>query len=178
MKLLISYATTQGQTRLIAQRVADTLYAAGHSVEMLPLKDADAVGLERFDGGVFAASIHAGHYQKPLARFAETHLPALKGMPTLFLSVSLAAAGHDAEDWRTLDQIAADFSEATGWTPGKTIQVAGAYKPSEYDIVTGFIMRRIIIGKDPEADPKLDKDYTDWEALAKDVTDWATSIAA
>ncbi|MDR9482714.1 MAG: flavodoxin domain-containing protein, partial [Salibaculum sp.] len=92
-----------------------------------------------------------------------------------FLSVSLAAAGHEAEDWRVLDRIIDDFAEVTGWAPERVEQIAGAYRPSEYDLFKRFIMRRIIATKDPEADLDTDRDYTDWPALDALVDDWVAS---
>lgn len=175
MKLLVGYATTEGQTRKIARRVADRAADAGHMVELLGLADAEGLDLARFDRAVLAASLHAGHYQKPLAAFVTENAQWLEKHPTLFLSVSLAAAGHDAEDWRGLNRIQEDFREATGWVPGQVEQVAGAYRPGQYDIFRRFIMRRIIAEKDPQADLDQDREYTDWEALDALVDAWMTA---
>ncbi|WP_137701136.1 flavodoxin domain-containing protein [Marimonas lutisalis] len=172
MKILIGYATSEGMTRKIARHAADRVYDAGHTVEMLGLADAGDVDLARFDRVILAASIHAGHYQRDLTDFVSANATGLAGKPTLFLSVSLAAAGHDAEDWKALDRILEEYQEATGWTPGQVAQIAGAYKPSEYDIFRRFIMRRIVAGKDPEADLDSDKEYTDWPALDALIDDW------
>lgn len=179
MKVLVAYATSEGQTRKISQRVADRIADAGQTVELLALEDAREIALNRFDRVVLAASIHAGHYQRALGDFVSDRAGPLAEKPTLFLSVSLSASGHDAEDWRTLDRILADFEEATGWTPGRVEQVAGAYRPSEYDVFKRFIMRRIIATKDPEADLDADRDFTDWKALDALIDDWlATDTGA
>lgn len=172
MKLLVGYASTEGQTRKIARHVADRLADAGHMVELLPLEDAGDVAPARFDRAVLAASVHASHYQPALAGFVEAHRDWLSTHPTLLLSVSLCAAGHDAQEWRALDRIAADFETATGWSPGEVMQVAGAYRPSRYDLFRRFVMRRIIAEKDPEADPDEDVEYTDWAALDAGLDRW------
>lgn len=178
MKLFIGYATSEGQTRKIARHVADRIVAAGHSVELAGLGDAGDAELSRFDAAILCGSVHVGHYQRVVSDFAADHLPALDAMPTLFLSVSLAAAGHDAEDWRGLETILADFQEATGWTPGEVAQVAGAYMPSQYDVFRKFVMRRIVAARDPEADLDWDREYTDWPALDALVDGWLARIAA
>ena len=176
MKVLIAYATSEGQTRKIARHLADRIADVRQSVELLDLSDVEDVELSRFDGVILAASVHAGHYQKTLANFAATHADRLATLPSLFLSVSLAAAGHDAEDWRGLDRILEDLKGATGWTPGRVAQVAGAYLPSRYDVFRRFVMRRIIAAKNPEADLDADKEYTDWPAVDAMVDDWLGSI--
>lgn len=172
MKLLVAYSTSEGQTRKIARFVADRLHGAGHTVELYPLSEGPEIDLSRFDRAVLAASIHGGKYQRALTEMLNEQSDALNALPTLFLSVSLAAAGHDAEDWRALDHILGDLSEATGWRPDRVAQVAGAYMPSEYDLFTRFIMRRIVGAKDPDADLQADKDYTDWDSLGQVVDDW------
>lgn len=176
MKIFIGYATGEGQTRKIARHVADRIYEGGHSVELLSLVDTGPVDLSRFDGAVLGGSVHAGRYQTALSEFAADHAKALGEKPTLMLSVSLVAAGHDAEDWRALDQILSDFQVATGWTPDQVAQVAGAFKPLEYDVFRRFIMRRIIAAKDPEADLDQDKEYTDWAALDRAVDIWLATV--
>lgn len=172
MKLLVAYTSSDGQTRKIARHVADRLADQGHGVELLQADDGTETDLARFDRVILAASIHIGHYQKALARFVTEQGAALRAKPTLFLSVSLAAAGHEAEDWLSLDRILTDFEEATGWTPDRAEQIAGAYRPSQYDLLRRFAMRRILAAKDPGADPDADKEYTDWAALDALVAGW------
>lgn len=176
MKIMIAYATTEGQTRRIARRLADHMADLDHSTELLALRDANDVDLGRFDGVILAASVHMNTYQRPLTEFAARQSAELNNMPTLFLSVSLSASGHDAEDWRGLERIAEDLTEATGWTPGRTLQVAGAYVPSQYDILRGFVMRRILLAKDPTVDPGEDHEFTDWTSLFGEANAWLASI--
>lgn len=172
MKIFLGYASTQGQSRKIARWVMDGLVAEGHGVELLSLEDTGDVLLDRFDRAILVGSIHSGHFKPALVEFVTDHQRWLDHHPVLFLSVSLAAAGHDAEDWRALDRIIEDLRAATGWSTGQVAQVAGAYKPSEYDPFTRFVMRRIEAKKDPDADLRSDKEYTDWPALEALVTDW------
>ncbi|MEJ6391442.1 flavodoxin domain-containing protein [Gymnodinialimonas ulvae] len=172
MKFLVAYASTHGQVRKIARHTMDYLVEHGHSIELVPLIEAEGLDPSRFDGVILAASLHAGHYQRPLTEFAEAHADHLNLMPTLFLAVSLAAAGHDADDWRGLDTALKDLSDATNWHPGRVTHVAGAYKPSHYDIVTRLIMRRIIAKQDKGTDLATDREYTDWPALDAALDGW------
>jgi len=177
MKVLVGYASSEGQTRRIARHVADRLADAGAAVELAGLADAEGLDPARFDRVILAASVHVGHYQRALSDFAAAHAERLAERPTLFLSVSLAAAGHESDDWRALDRIVDDLVAATGWQPGRVAQVAGAYRPSKYDIFRRFVMRRILAAKDPDADPDLDREYTDWAALDVLVDGWLAAPA-
>lgn len=176
MYLLIAYATTDGQTRKIARFAADRLAAAGHAVELVNAEDTEGLDLSRFDGAILAGSLHAGGYQKALARFATDQAAALALMPTLFLAVSLSAAGNDPEDWNGLRRCLAEFEVATGWTPERVEHVAGAFRFSEYDFFRAWAMRRIADQKAETVEPGKDKEYTDWAALILALDGWVAGL--
>lgn len=175
MKILICYASTEGQTRKICRFAADRLIALGHSVEMLAARDTGDLALAPFDAVILAGSVHIGRLQHDLADFAQAEAPVLNTLPTLFLQVSLAAAGDDAGDLAELDRIAADFCTKTGWTPGAVHQIAGAFRFSEYDFFRSWAMRWIAHQKGEEVDPTQDKEYTDWAVLSDILADWAAA---
>ncbi|MCR8725224.1 flavodoxin domain-containing protein [Frigidibacter sp. ROC022] len=178
MKLLIAYATTDGQTRKVARRAMDRLYEAGHSVELLNLADPAGVELGRFDAAILAGSMHIGGYQRELTDFVTDHSAELNRMPTLFLPVSLSAAGHNVSDWEGLGDRLNQFIESTGWKPGRIEHVAGAFRFSAYDAFRGWAMRRIAAERDPTLKRGEDREYTDWPALEALVTDWAAGLKA
>ncbi len=172
MNILIAYATTDGQTRKIARFVADHLLGLGASCEILNVVDAEGLELRRFDRVVLAGSLHAGGYQKALSVFVTARVGELARMPTLFLPVSLSAAGDDAEDWAGLRACLARFLDECGWVPGRIEHVAGAFRFTEYDFFRAWAMRRIAAQKGEVVDPNSDKEYTDWSALAALLDDW------
>jgi menaquinone-dependent protoporphyrinogen oxidase len=178
MKCLIAYATTDGQTRKIARFAADHLTGLGHSTELLNLADAEGLDLARFDAAILAGSLHVGIYQDALTAFAQGQAAALNGMPTLFLPVSLSAAGDDAEDWKGLETQTQAFLDETGWHPTRIEHVAGAFRFTEYDFFRAWAMRRIARAKGETVDPKADKEYTDWGKLAALLTEWQAGLAA
>lgn len=172
MKILICYATTEGQTRKICRFCADRLIAAGHSVELLPATEAEGLDLAQFDAAILAGSVHLGKLQPELADFATTQAQALNRMPTLLLQVSLAAAGTDPEDRADLDRIAALFCDAAGWRPGALHHVAGAFRFTRYDFFKSWAMRYIAAQKGQTVDPQADREYTDWAALEALLLGW------
>jgi menaquinone-dependent protoporphyrinogen oxidase len=177
MKILVAYATTEGQTRKIARFAADRLVDAGHAVELLDLADAGELDLSRFGAAVLAGSIHGGRYQDDLAEFARPRAEALSARPTLFLSVSLSAAGHDAEEWEGIRRIADEFAEQTGWRPDRVEHVAGAFRFGEYDYFKGWMMRRIARERGETVDPEGDTEYTDWAALGAAIDGWSAGLS-
>lgn len=176
MKIMIGYATSEGQTRKIARFAADHLNAKGHSVELLALEDADDPGLDRFDAVVLAGSIHMGGYQKPLVQFAKAHAAALSECRDLFLSVSLSAAGDDAEDWEGVRKSVAELQAKTGWNPDAVDYVAGAFRFTEYNLFEKVAMRRIAREKASDIDTTVDTEYTDWARLADRLDAWVSGM--
>ena len=175
--ILIVYATTEGQTRKVARFCADELAGMGRGVELLPAAEALAEGTDTraYDALILAGSVHAGRYQSELVEFAQAHAGRLNAAKTLFISVSLAAAGEDSEDWKGLEDCVSRFTAKTGWTPGRVTHVAGAFRFSEYDFFKSWAMRWIAAQKDQEVDPHKDKEYTDWGALRAELRAWLDS---
>ncbi len=172
MKIVIIYATTEGQTRKIVRFVADYLAESAHVVELVPAAEAADLDLSRFEKAILAGSIHVGRFQSELADFAHDNASALNAMPTLFLAVSLSAAGDDPADWKGLADCVDRFAEKTGWTPGRVEHVAGAFRFTQYDFFRSWAMRWIAAQKGESVDPHQDREYTDWQKLRTTLGDW------
>ena len=64
MKILIAYATTEGQTRKICQTIAEQLDGLGHQVELLDTaRKRRDVHPDDFDRFIVAASVHQDKHQ-------------------------------------------------------------------------------------------------------------------
>ncbi|MCM2560817.1 protoporphyrinogen oxidase [Lutimaribacter sp. EGI FJ00014] len=174
--ILIAYATTEGQTEKIARFCAERLEAGGQAATLLHLQTG-AEDMPECDAAILAASVHMGRYQDAIEGFALRHAQALTARRTLFLAVSLAAAGHDADEWADLDRIAQAFQARTGWQAGKTCQVAGAFRFTKYDFFRRLAMRWIAWQKGEEVNPHDDREYTDWAALSTEIDAFAARIA-
>ncbi|MEL6167924.1 MAG: flavodoxin domain-containing protein [Pseudomonadota bacterium] len=177
MKFACVYATTEGQTRKILRHVADRLVEQGQSVELVPAEAATHLDLARFDAAILGGSVHAGQVQKSLRAFAADHKDALNRCPTLYLQVSLAAAGKDADDLKGIRDIAEDLIKVTGWTPGQVAHVAGAFRFSEYTFLESWVMGWIARQKAPGIDRHSDTEFTDWAALDRLLDDWTSAMA-
>lgn len=172
MKILVLYASTDGQTRKIARHVAGDVADMGHMSEMLSAEDIDDLDVADFDRAIIAGSVHLGRFQAPLVAAVKDRLGALANMPTLFLAVSLSAASKDPDDLEGLGEVIARFTAETGWTPGRTENVAGAFRFSQYDYFRSLAMRWIAHQKGETAEPHKDREFTDWAALDAVVAEW------
>jgi menaquinone-dependent protoporphyrinogen oxidase len=177
MRILIVYATTEGQTRKVARHVLDRLAGAGHAVELIAAEEARGLDAAGCDAAVVAGSVHGGRYQKELVAWAKAEAPQLARVPTLFLSISLTAADKDPQEWDGLRGCVARFADETGWTPGRVEHVAGAFRFSEYDFFKSWAMRWIASQRDETVTASEDREYTDWAALETVLEDWTGGLA-
>ena len=94
----VLYATREGQTRKIAERVAGHLAEIGYESKTLNVGDDDAIetlDLNDYSGAILAASVHAGEHGREMIRFVKAHVSDLNRIPNCFISVTLTQASVD-----------------------------------------------------------------------------------
>jgi menaquinone-dependent protoporphyrinogen oxidase len=166
MKLLIAYATTDGMTGRIAERMAEAARAAGSAVDLV-----DAAALPRgfdpspYDGIVLGASMHAQGYQRAASRFVRRYLDALGSRPSGFFSVCLSVVSNREEERLASRRIPEDFVAKLGWKPEVVEIVAGALAFSHYGFLRRTAMKIIAKKEMGSVDPTHDTVFTDWAAV-------------
>jgi len=174
-RILVLYASTHGHTAKVAARIGGVLEDHGVTVDLHELQgNKTQPAPQDYDAVILGASIHAGHHQRALVKWAERHHTALGLNPSAFFSVSLTAA-DDAEEARAATRgYLDDFVEKTGWTPSRSATFAGALQYREYDVATRVLMRLLMRRMHHPTDASQDYDYTDWDAVER----WAHELAA
>lgn len=164
----VFYATTYGQTRRIAERIADVLRQDGHASVALEVTSEAGRHFDwrRASGAVLAAALYAGRHQRSVADFARAHAAHLNAMPSWFVSVSLSAASTHAEERQAAERIAHAFIEDIGWTPGQVSCIAGSLAYTQYSFLVRWFMRRIARKEGASTDTSRDHEFTDWSAVA------------
>jgi menaquinone-dependent protoporphyrinogen oxidase len=178
MKVLLVYGTTEGQTEKVVKFMAQRMRQRGH--QALPARAGGAQLLpepREFDAVVIAASVRAGRYQPAVSHFVRQHLAAIGAKANAFVSVSLAAASHDADDTAGLKKCVAAFIRASGWTPQQIHHVAGAFRYTKYGFITRWLMRRIASRKGVSTDTSCDLELTDWDDVARFTDSFAARAA-
>jgi menaquinone-dependent protoporphyrinogen oxidase len=185
----VFFATSEGQTRRIAEVLAGTLRGLGLSSDAI---DVSSPGARTLDWGatraaIVAASIHMGKHQQAAEAFVRAHLAGLATRPTVFISVSLAICSKNPEEVAKARAIAQAFPDRLGWRPTRVACVAGRLAYRQYGFITRWMMRRIAAAEGGPTDTSRNHEMTDWTAvktLAADVAAlarpqvWAPAAAA
>ncbi|MDA4844284.1 flavodoxin domain-containing protein [Hoeflea poritis] len=166
MRFLLIYGTTEGQTRKIAEYCAERLKQAGHEVDIGDSRRRmlDLV-IPSYDAVILAGSVHQQTHQETLLNFTVAHRKQLKELPTLLISVSLSIAFENGaeEARRYVDR----FIEDTGFEPRAIALAAGALKYDQYDYYMNQIVEHVVL--ENRAPITEDREFTDWDALGKEL---------
>jgi menaquinone-dependent protoporphyrinogen oxidase len=164
MKVLIAYASTEGQTRKIADFIAKFIRNQKHEAEIFDTSSMLAdVDIDHFDKVILAGSVHQQKHQECLEVFVAAKRKKLNSKPTMFLSVSLAAAFEDTKD--QAERYTEEFVSALEWQPSTTLHVGGAVRHDEYGFYREQILDHVVLKGTHLDDFKEDKEFTDWHGL-------------
>lgn len=168
LKLLLAYASTEGQTRKIVGRMAAVAREAGHAVTEVEC-GALPRGLDpaAFDGIIVGASVHQGKHQQSAVEFARRFRPVLREVPSAFFSVSLEGALVGEEHQEMAHRYISEFLAETGWEPDITRAVAGALRNSEYDFLKRLVMKFMSRREGLAVSGSGDYEFTDWEGVRR-----------
>lgn len=164
-RILILYATTEGQTARIAERMAQALCSRGHAAQTC---SAIAVGqdprLSDYDAVIIGASIHYGHHPGYFRALLRRHRAALEARPSAFFSVSLSGGGPGAKP-KAARRYVDVFLRQVGWHPAQTATFGGALQFSKYGAFKRMLMVMIVGIAGGDTDTSKDYEYTDWNAV-------------
>jgi menaquinone-dependent protoporphyrinogen oxidase len=164
----VFYATTEGQTRRIAERLSAVLQERGVDSQAI---DLTAPGARQFDWqGVRAvsvgASVHGGRHQAAIEDFIRANRDELNARPSAFFSVSMRAASPAPADQHTAQQLARTFAAGTGWHPTHVITLAGRLAYTKYGWLKRWFVKRIAMRDGLATDTTRDHEYTDWTQVS------------
>jgi menaquinone-dependent protoporphyrinogen oxidase len=187
--LAILFATREGQTRRIAERLAAHLRARGAPVDVVDLARGvpQDFAIPKYAAVVVAAAIHVGKHAPEALAFVRGHREALSRVPTMFISVSLSAAGASdpkatakrrASATANRDKMIAEFLRQAGWKPSVVHPVAGALLYRKYGFFVRQMMRFISSIVGASTDTSRNHEYTDWGAVDTYAEEFAETVAA
>ena len=166
-RILVMYATTDGQTRKIAFALSETLRAANLDVDVVNARGRFDPLPEDYHGVIVAAHVRAGRYPKHIRSWVRRHAETLGDRPTAFVSVCLSVLDKSPKSVAAIEQMLRQFFDETRWRPPVTKVVAGALPYTRYNWITRWIMRRIVAKAHGDTDTSRDYEYTDWDDVRR-----------
>ncbi len=158
----VIFATTHGQTRRIAERIAAVLREQGHDVQTAEFggsvrPDAESV--------VLGGPVYVGRVSPELCEWAKGRSQELEGRAIAFFTVSLSAADKRdtarTEDARLIQEA---VSEA-GLRPDYVASIAGSLDYTKYGFFKRMLMKRISRTAGGPLDTSRDHEMTDWSQV-------------
>jgi menaquinone-dependent protoporphyrinogen oxidase len=171
-RVLVLYATVEGQSLKVAEHAMLSLRDKGLSVRILNVRDVRyPFSLTDYRAALLVAPVHASFHPREMVRFVSTHREQLAKMPARFLSLSLSQAGVELAS-ATPKQRAASvagvrhvtdlFCDATGFDPQRVIPIAGCLAYSKYGFLKRQVMRYIAMKAGGSTDTTRDHEYTNF----------------
>lgn len=183
MKAAILFATREGQTRRIAERIAADMRTAGAAVDVIDLKATRQIDLSTYDSVCVASSVHLGKHERAAVQFATKRRRELERLSASLVSVSLSEAGVEdlkrpddarAQSAADVQRVIAGFVNETGWHPMRVFPVAGALVYTRYNWLLRWVMKQIARKAGGPTDTSRDHELTDWAAVDR----FAVTLAA
>jgi menaquinone-dependent protoporphyrinogen oxidase len=160
-RLLLVYATTDGHTLQICERLKFLMTALGSRVTLVPIEQADALNLANFERIVIGASIRYGHHQPQVATFIAKHQSVLESRPSAFFSVNIVARKPNKNTPDT-NPYARKFLQGIAWKPQLAAVFAGKLDYPRYGFFDRQMIRLIMWMTHGPTDPKAVVEFTDW----------------
>ena len=170
-RALILFATREGQTEKVANRISTHLKSAGLTTEVVDAKDTPAtekLDLDTYDLLVFGASMHAGGLESELVRFVNRNAERIQlKAKSLFLVLLSAATKEPGLREKTLADAKRKMDKQLALKFDDTEMIAGGLAYSKYPRPVKWIMQRIAKNAGEDTDTSRDYEYTDWQQVER-----------
>ncbi|HEY0251578.1 MAG TPA: flavodoxin domain-containing protein [Kofleriaceae bacterium] len=174
MKILLLFASSHGQTRLISVVIERELRARDCEVVAVDaLECRDPPGPAGFDAVIVGSRVQFGRHAPAIIAYLEQHAQVLREMPTALFSVSMAAASGSPDAHAYIESAI----ERLGWQPTLTASFAGGLPYRKYNWLLRHVMKRIAKGAGHSTDIAHDHEYTDWNRVRKFADEIETLVA-
>lgn len=162
--ILIVYATTDGQTKKICERLQQVIEQQAHRVVVVPVREVKGVDLQSFDKIVIGASIRYGKHSPLVATFIERNKTTLDSKRNAFFSVNVVARKPE-KSMPEANPYLQKFLRRISWKPQHLAVFAGKIDYPSYRFIDRQMIRLIMWMTKGPTDPKAVIEFTDWQKV-------------
>ncbi|MGI9280600.1 MAG: menaquinone-dependent protoporphyrinogen IX dehydrogenase [Endozoicomonas sp.] len=161
-KVAMLFASREGQTQKIVERMRLIVTRAGHEVDLIHLEGpVTKVRLEHYDAFVLGSSVRYGRHHDYFCRFVEQNTTVLNSKPCYFFSVNLTARKANRSEPHQNSYLT-KYLRYGSLRPDSVEVFAGAFKLSRYGFFQKQLLSLILKVSDGTAAPSEDREFTDW----------------
>ncbi|MFC3396845.1 menaquinone-dependent protoporphyrinogen IX dehydrogenase [Brenneria rubrifaciens] len=165
MKALILFSSTDGQTRVIASYIANTLKGRVEC-DVINLLRAHDIDLTNYDRILIGASVRYGRFHPAVNQFIRQNLSFLQHVPSAFFSVNLTARKPEKRSIQT-NAYTRKFLLSSPWQPDLCGVFAGALRYPRYRWFDRVMIQLIMRMTGGETDSSKEIEYTDWQQVTQ-----------
>ena len=163
-KILILYASTDGHTRKICNRLQQVIEQQGHQVTSVSIDNESQVDLQAFNKIVIGASIRYGKHNPKITDFINRNKQLLDSKPNAFFSVNIVARKPEKNQPDTNPYLR-KFLKKIAWRPKELAVFAGKLEYPKYSFFDRTMIRLIMFITKGPTDPKAVIEFTDWQQV-------------
>ncbi len=162
-KIGILYATVDGQTLKICNKIKEILVQKGNAVELFSIEEFDQNVLD-FDKFIIGSSIRYGKHNAKIIEFINAHHHELDKIKNAFFSVNLVARKLEKASPKT-NPYFIKFLKEIKWVPNNAAVFAGKLDYQKYPFTDRLMIQLIMWMTTGPTNPKTKIEYTDWEKV-------------
>lgn len=163
-KILILYASVDGQTLKISTFISNQLQENGKEVVLCDINDFNNE-LAKFDKIIVGSSIRYGVHHKSIIDFINQHKETLDTHKAAFFSVNLVARKPEKNQADTNPYVIKFFKQIS-WKPPLVEVFAGKLDYKKYPFFDRIMIQFIMWMTKGPTDSKTKIEYTDWKRVS------------
>jgi menaquinone-dependent protoporphyrinogen oxidase len=164
-KIGILYATVDGQTLKIANKIKEILIEKGNEVELFSIEDFTGK-IANYDKFIIGSSIRYGKHNAKIIEFINTHKKQLDNTKNAFFSVNLVARKPEKAMPETNPYFIKFLSEID-WIPFQAAVFAGKLDYQKYPFTDRLMIQLIMWMTKGPTNSKTNIEYTDWDKVSQ-----------
>ncbi|MDB9776481.1 menaquinone-dependent protoporphyrinogen IX dehydrogenase [Alphaproteobacteria bacterium] len=169
-KTLILFSTTDGQTKIICEKIRKLLKNRD-LIKLISIDQYENINVQDFDTVVVGASIRYGKHSLQIQNFIKENKKILDKIKTAFFSVNVVARKPEKNSPLTNPYVI-KFLRKLDWKPNITAVFAGKINYPSYKFVDKQMIRLIMYITKGPTDTSKSFEFTDWskvESFSKDL---------
>ena len=162
-KRLIIYSTTDGQTKLICERIKN-LSQFNNQTKLIEIDKAAKENIRPYEVVIIGASIRYGKHNPSVLNFVRENIENFKQKKTAFFSVNVVAR-KEQKNLPETNPYLIKFLKLSKWNPDRKAVFAGKIDYPKYSFLNRLIIRLIMFITKGPTDTSKSYEFTDWSKV-------------